>query len=277
MPWLPELFSAPALEQLLEKRRKSRLASVPYFDGLFAGELDALVSSFAGEPVLYDPVRGRVRGVRAFEEYCARMRAWLGQHASVEDVHHVVLEDRGFEEVVLHLYGEAGHVDLPYAVVADHPTDGRIEELRIYYSTWPLTGRHAIRPPLLQPDAGLREPGILAEYERALAAGDVDAILATFESDGSLREPAGAEYLHSGLDRLSAFYEPLFSNGGIPLETCGLVDDGHACALEYNVVGWGTRQLPPQAGLGVFVRGESGRLAAVRLYDDVDRPSGMDG
>ena len=33
-------------------------------------------------------------------------------------------------------------------------------------------------------------------------------------------------------------------------------------------------KMAPQAAMGVFVRGESGRLAAVRLYHDVDRPLG---
>ena len=74
---------------------------------------------------------------------------------------------------------------------------------------------------------------------------------------------------------LGAFYGRLFSHGGgIPLETCALVDDGRGCALEYNVVRWGTTRLPPQAGVAVFVRGQSGRLASVRAYDDAVPPPG---
>ena len=46
-------------------------------------------------------------------------------NVSVEDVEHVVTERRGFEEVILHLEGGAGRVDLPLAIVADRsPTDG---------------------------------------------------------------------------------------------------------------------------------------------------------
>ena len=153
--------------------------------------------------------------------------------------------------------------------------DGRIGELRIYYSSWPLTGRHANRPPLLQPDPELRESDVVAEYQRALAAGDVDAIVATFEPDGYAREPAGGEHVHRGRDGLRAFYEQLFSNGGgIPLEHCSLIDDGRSCALEYNVVRWGRTELPP-AGRGRRLRsGQSGKLAAARIYDDVDPPLG---
>ncbi len=113
----------------------------------------------------------------------------------------------------------------------------------------------------------------MAEYQAALAAGDLDAIVAAFEPDGYAREPAGGQHVHSGPDGLRAFYELLFSNGGgIPLEHCALIDDGRACALEYNVVRWGKTELPPQAGVAVYVRGESGRLAAARIYDDVDPP-----
>jgi hypothetical protein len=275
MPWLPELFSAPALAKL-EEKAQHELVTVPFFDGLIAGEPEALVKSFAGEPELHHPVRGRIRGVRAFEAYVVDTKAWLTErNITVEDVTLVVEERRGFGEVVLHLDGESGQVDLPVAEVADREPDRRIKELRIYYSSWPLTGRHANRPPVLQPDPALRESDVVAEYQRALAAGDVDAIVATFEPDGYAREPAGGSHVHRGADGLRAFYEQLFSNdGGIPLEHCAVIDDGRTCMLEYNVVRWGRTELPPQAGVAVYVRGESGKLAAARIYDDVAPPLG---
>jgi hypothetical protein len=276
MPWIPELFSAPVLARFEEKRWREDLVALPYFTGLMAGEPDALVESFAGEPELHDPVRGRVKGTRAFKVFVTEVNAWLARgNVSVEDVEHVVTEQRGFEEVVLHLDGETGRVSLPLALVADRHSDGRIDELRIYSSSWPLTGRHVNRPPLLQTDPELSESDVVAEYQRALAAGDVDAIVAAFEPDGYAREPAGGQYIHTGPDRLRAFYELLFSNGGgIPLEHCALIDDSRACALEYNVVRWGKTELPPQAGLAVYVRGQSGKLAAARIYDDTDPPLG---
>ncbi len=274
MPWVPELFSAPVLERVLEQRQRDEVAAMPFFDGLLAGEPDALVDSFAGEPELYDPVRGRVKGVEAFRAFVAETSAWLAQrNASIANLGHVVLEQHGFEEVVLHLDGETGRVELPFALVADHRSHGRLDELRLYYSSWPLTGRHTNRSPLLGRDPELRAPDVVAEYQRALAAGDVDAIVATFAPDGYTREPAGTRHVHRGPDELRAFYELMFSNGGgIPLRHCALVDDGHACALEYNVVQWGTTELAPQAGVAVYVRGQSGKLAAARIYDDADPP-----
>ena len=275
MPWMPELFSAPALERVMEQRRRKELAAVPYFAGLMAGEPDALVRSFVGEPKLHHPVRGRIKGDRAFETFVSQTNEWLaGRNASVEEVDLVLTEGRSVEEAILRLDGEdGGRIELPTAIVADREPGGRLNELRVYFSTWPLTGRHALRPPLLQPDLETREADVVGEYQRALAAGDVGAIVATFEEDGYAREPAGGRYVHRGAEALREFYELLFSNGGgIPLEHCTSTDDGRACALEYNVVWWGKTELAPAAGVAVYARGDGGKLAAARIYDDSDPP-----
>jgi hypothetical protein len=159
------------------------------------------------------------------------------------------------------------------AIVADREPGGPIHELRMYFSGWSLTGRHANRPPVMQPDPELRESEELAEHQQALSVGDVDAIVATFEPDGYVREPAGPEYVHRGPDGLREFYERLFaSGGGIGLERCSLVEDDRACALEYNVVRWGNAERSPEAGVAVYVRGQSGKIAAARIYDDVTPP-----
>ncbi|HTA33727.1 MAG TPA: nuclear transport factor 2 family protein [Solirubrobacteraceae bacterium] len=270
MPWVPEVFSAPALAKVLDSRGPE-LASVPYFDGLMAGETDALVKSFAGVPEVHVPLRGRVKGARAFDAYIAETSSWLRKHnVSVEDVEHVITDEHGFEEVVLHLDGHGGRVDLPVAVVADRRHDGRIDELRIYFSNAPL-GRHAHRPPVLQRDPDLRLSDVVGEYHRALAAGDVDAIVAAFEPDGLAREPAGTRHVNGDDDGLRRFYERLFSNGGgVALEACAVIDDERACALEYNVARWGQTELAPEAGFAVYVRGPGRRLAAARTYDDAD-------
>ncbi|MCA1846769.1 MAG: hypothetical protein LC792_26965, partial [Actinobacteria bacterium] len=100
MPWVPELFSAPVLEKLKEKWRLDKLPAVPYFDGLFAGEPAALVESFAGEPELHDPIRGRVKGTRAFEGFVTETNSWLTErNVSVEDVDFMVTERAAFGEV----------------------------------------------------------------------------------------------------------------------------------------------------------------------------------
>ena len=274
MPWLPELFSAPALAQIQDRLRREKLDVVPYFDGFLTGEIDALIQSFAGEPEVHYPVRGRVRGTQAFAAYAAATKAWLEEReASIEHLGIVSTERRNAGEAILRMSGENGRVDLPVAVVSDLRSDRTMEEVRVYYSSWQLTGRHADRPPVLQPGPEVRESDVVGDYQRALAAGDLDAILASFERGGYAREPAGSEYLHRGSEGLREFYASLFSNGGgIPLEHCTSTDDGRRCALEYNVTQWGSTELAPQAGVAVYERGESGKLAAARIYDDVDPP-----
>ncbi len=68
---------------------------------------------------------------------------------------------------MLTLDGDQSRIELPIAVVADRDEDARIIELRIYYGSWPLTGRHSNRPPLLQPDPDVHEPDVVGEYQRA--------------------------------------------------------------------------------------------------------------
>jgi hypothetical protein len=65
----PRAFLGTRLGATAGEVERERLEAVPYYDGLMSGELDALVRSFAGEPVLHDPLRGRIKGARAFESY----------------------------------------------------------------------------------------------------------------------------------------------------------------------------------------------------------------
>jgi hypothetical protein len=276
VPWIPELFSAPALAQIEDRHWLEELNAIPYFAGFLTGETDALIKSFTGEPEVHYPARGRVKGKRAFAAYAAATKGWLEEReASIENTSLLRTERRSIGEGVLHLGGQEGRIDLPVAIVVDQRSNGRLEEVRIYYSSLPLTGRHVHRPPLLQADPELHGSDVVGEYQRALAAGDVNAIVAAFEPDGYAREPAGGAHVHQGPQGLRKFYEWLFSNkGGIALEHCSVTDDGRACALEYNVVRWGQTELSPEAGVAVYVRGESGKLAAARIYDESDPPLG---
>ncbi len=119
------------------------------------------------------------------------------------------------------------------------------------------------------PDPTLQLTDVVAEYQRALAAGDVEAIVCAFEPDGYLREPAGGDYIYHGLEHLHSFMTQLLGPGGIPLEHCTVTDDGVACAIEFNAVQFGPHRLVPQAGVAVYERGPSGRLCGARIYDDV--------
>ena len=119
--------------------------------------------------------------------------------------------------------------------------------------------------PLLSRDPNVRESDIVGEYQAALAAGDTDRITATFEPDGCFREPAGGDYRVCGTDVLHEFFAGFFAvGGGIILEHCTVTEDGTRTALEFNAVKWGTTDMPPQAGVAVYERGETGRLREAR-------------
>jgi len=84
MPWFPKLFSASVLERIRRDTAAARAAEpVPYFDGVRSGEIDALVGSFAGEPELHHPLRGRVRGRPAFERFVTEINGWLSERNAV--------------------------------------------------------------------------------------------------------------------------------------------------------------------------------------------------
>src|SRR4029450_7269326 len=122
MPWIPELFSGPALERIYDRAAADARAAapVPYFDGVRSGETEALVQSFAGEPELHHPIRGRVKGRRAFERFMADTNAWLTARNVVGGpVGRLLPPGPGVEETVLTFDGDRGRVDLPMAIAAD--------------------------------------------------------------------------------------------------------------------------------------------------------------
>jgi hypothetical protein len=279
MPWMPEVFTAPIAEVRRAREAEAERANdaVPYYEGILADEPDALVRSFAArQPVLDDPRVGYVEGTRELRAFATGTAEWLRERdAVVENVALTRTPARTVEEVVLNLLaGDGRRVELPVAVVSDRNPDRTLKVIRVYHSTWPLTGEHRVRPPLLPADPGLHAEGTPGAYQRALAEGDLEGIVASFEPDGYAREPSGAAYLHRGIEALRDLYAHMFANGGgIGLDHCTLTDDGVRCAIEYNGVRWGTTEIPPQAGVAVYERGGSGLLAAAHIYDDVEPPS----
>lgn len=248
-------------------------AVASYLDALARGFLSEIRAGLSEHVVIDDPRAGRVAGTIPVERFLVDAHAWLHQaRARVAPVRVTAAGRLAVAESLVELDGRSGRAEMPAAVVGETAGEGEVVALRVYHGFWTLEGRHRVRPPLL-PARRTALPPVVEAYQRALARGDVEGVLAQFEEQGCAREPAGGAHVHRGPQALRRFYAALLARGGIPLQHCSAVDDGVACAVEYNVVRWGRTELPPQAGVAVYERGPSGRLAAARIYDDVDPPT----
>ncbi len=272
MPWFPEFTSAVELA-----RRQTRAAGqadpvAQYFTALNHGDTHVLETVWPGEVVIYDPKAGEVRGHKQLRRFVSQNHSWLAERrARIQTVAATVVGERAVVEMLAHLAGDGGELAWPIAVVAECP-DKESVVFRTYCSQWPVDGQRHLRPAILEPEPA-RLGDVVGRYQAALEAGDTDAVVSTFTPDGYFREPIGPHYAHRGLAELRSFFTMCFSaGGGIGLQNCAVTDDGVRCALEYNCVRWGSHDLPPQAGIGVFERGPDGLLAAARVYDDVEAP-----
>ena len=273
MPWFPDFVSAVELA-----RRQTRDAGLAdpvaqYFNALSTRDPHALETVWPGEVVVYDPRAGEIRGHRQLQRFVGRNRSWLAERAArIETVASISSGRRAVVELLAHLGDDGRDLAWPVAVVAESPDELSVV-FRTYCSQWPVDGRRHLRSPILT--AGPAHPGdVIGRYHAALATGDAEAVVNTFAADGYYREPIGPHLTHRGADELRSFFTDRFSDGGgIGLEHCAVTDDGVRCALEYNVVRWGSHDLSPQAGLAVYERGANGLLAAARVYDDVEPPA----
>ena len=232
------------------------------------GTLGGLAQRLGNKATVDDPIFGRASGLPALERFVADMSKWLKSHeAKYSKLAFTTGIDRDVTEGTLALTFESKTVDLPVAVVAERRRNREVE-LRLYYSTQPIKGTQAARSPLVADQAELVLPSPMDEHVRALEAGNVDGLLATFEADGVMREARGLEHMKSG--GLRDFYTKLLTGGGVMVMKGGAADDGRTCAFEYTLVKMGGRAVPPQAGLAVYERGDSGLLRSVRVYDDLE-------
>jgi hypothetical protein len=272
MPWFPDYFSALELA-----RRHTRAAGQAdpvgqYVSALNRGDSHALETAWPAEVVVYDPRAGEVRGHRQLREFVRRSQSVLAErHARIETVASTAIDGRAVVELSVHLAHNGREQVWPIALVAESPDD-RSVIFRSYGSLWVFDGRRHLRPAILKPGS-VHPVDVVGRYQAALDDGDTEKVVSTFTADGYYREPIGPPFMHRGASELRSFFSRCFSTGGgIGLEPCAMTDDGDRCAVEYNCVRWGSHDLPPQAGIGIFERGPNGLLAAARVYDDVEAP-----
>ncbi|GIF26617.1 hypothetical protein BJ973_001062 [Actinoplanes tereljensis] len=259
MPWFPD-FAAAAELMRQETRASGRADPVGrYLTALTEGDTHPLEDVWPGQVVIFDPKAGEVRGHRELRNFVHLSRDLLAaHHARTSPPSYTTVAGR---RAVVELEAQLDEgVPWPLAVVADSPDDQTMV-FRSYFSRHPLDGHHHLRPPILEATP-MHPDDVVGRFLSALAIGDVVAAAATFAPNGYLRDPTGATHQGAALAAYLA--------GGIVLEPCAVTDDGVRCALEYNCTRW-REDLSPQAGLAIHDRTPNGQLAAVRLYDDINR------
>jgi hypothetical protein len=244
-----------------------------YIPLLIEGDEVGLRELFEGAPRVNDPHLGWIEDAR-FDQFVENSHQGLQERsAAVEHVSTTATAAGATEECVLRLVRYGNEVSLPVAIASDTSPDARLASIRIYHSMWPVAGFHLVRGPILPTVADLPLPDVIGRYHDCLARGDVAGIVRQFAPSGGLREAGDAAEMHRGATELSRFFTVLFANGGgLGVEHCTIADEGGSCALEYVITTWGRSSLPHQAAAAVYVRADTGLLAEVRMYDDIENP-----
>ena len=244
-----------------------------FYSSLIAGDSTGLMFMFGGPPKIDTPMDGNVEGSASLQRFVTDQKSWLtAREAEVEDVALTESAKRVVAEIILKLKQEDKLIELPVALVGD-VAGGMVIWLRIYHSTWPLTGSHKVRGPLMKRATRLGEPKIIKTYMSALRKPDKEKVLSVFADEAYVREPSGAEFRHSGPEALDKFYSVALATGGIPLAHCSATVGDSCCAIEYNCDSWGSATLPPQAGCAVYEMNGEEKISGVRIYDDITPPS----
>jgi hypothetical protein len=248
--------------------------SIPTVRDLYPRLIDGdigVLSSFCERATIDSPLGSK----QLPPEFFAETRAWLSRHsARVVDLRTMHTPTRTIHELSLWLVVDGHDCELPIMLVADISEDC-IRDLRIYHSTWPLSGKHEVRHPVLDNYHIAEQPAEpVGTYHRALTDGDAALADSVFEPTGVVREPSGSSYAHTGAER-TAWYEKILSDGGIKLHLGSITDDGETVVFEFLVDQWGSERLTPQAGAAAYTRGSSGKLTSARIYDDVTPPAAI--
>ncbi len=237
------------------------------------GDGERLLALFSGTPIINTPFGGKIRSEKGLRDFSGKMSECFSEsEAQCRLVHSLTGSMRTVLETVIQLKLKDKTIELPVAIVADLDEAG-IAEIRVYHSTFPFTGRHITREPMLAPQPDLQEPEVVEQYMRGLREPDIGLVLSLFTPDAYVREPSGDAYRHEGKEGRRAFYEAALRHGGIPLQHCTATFDGHTFAVEFIVNRWGRTEFATQAGMAVYQLTDDNKLIeAVRIYDDVTPP-----
>ena len=235
------------------------LLTTPNASEAFVKELNQVIK-------LDDPRFGSF-GSNELEDYYSKFQRVVdGFGLKVEAINSIKQKNSWLEEVELHLRGKEQTIRLPVAIVYDQKNQGL--HIRLYFSNYPIDQTHKERTAILSANHDLTFPEPVASYQKAFAKGDLDATLAMYELNATIREPGGGVFGSSSGRSLKDFYILLYSfGGGIPLEHCNAITNDKSCAIEYNIVKVGSNHYSPQPGVAIYDYNEN-KLTGARIYDD---------
>jgi len=248
-----------------------------YYAALLGGSERALAARLGDRATIYDPVLGAASGLAAIQEHLGKLVRWLRDaRGSYVHRHEVIGVGRDVTEGLLSLGPADGPaVELPVACVMQRKKE-RQADLRVYHATLPLGRWQAPRAVRRAEDDYVLASDV-AEHLAALRLGDADALVASFESEGHLRDGAGRVHpREGGHGTLRQFYVATLqnergANDWVPIVRA-TADDGRSCAVEYTTERLRGGETAPKEGLIVFERGDSGLFRSVRIYDELGLP-----
>lgn len=240
-----------------------------YFTILNSEDINALFSMLDEDAVMITPFDGTITGRDAIQKNIVDLRAWLIDNNGKVTIQHMInIPDRLIIELDFLTVVDEKRVEVPVATVLDFHNDA-VTHIRVYHSIWPITGRHRIIAPSLEPIEANIEINSIQAYLDALADADLSQILSLFEDEAYVQEAGGSLFRHQGIEKRKKYYTSVLSQGKIPLKICTVTVDGSYVVLEYIFDEWGAESVAPQAGLMGFKLGKSNKIAALRIYDDV--------
>ena len=243
-----------------------------YFTILTKEDIDNLSSILSNKCIMYTPLEGKIFGRDNIKKYFIQQKEWLNtKKAKVDIINTIDINHRIVIEFVIFFNKQNQSIELPIVAVLDIENNS-ISSIRIYHSSWPLTAEHIVIKPILEPEENLDEPDIISLYMQGIKNADKEFVLSLFEEKAYVQEPSGSKFRHQGKTGREKFYSFALDKGGVPLKHCTATFDGKHFAVEYVFDEWGDKKFEPQAGIAIYEIGESGKIAAVRIYDDASPP-----
>lgn len=203
------------------------------YQHLLTGDMNTLAEKLSDNPAIVTPFSPQLSsGREAFDQSVQQIAERLGPY-KLNAVCREIRYSNGIYVGYFVLMGNVNgdHILLPVALVAQMKKD-KIHQLRIYHSTWPMGD--LTQPSTFLSPLSLDLPGPLANLIRGMQIQNPKMCLHSFSESAFIQESLSETYRHQGSKSILEYLDILLSRGGLMIQPCGLMQDKHFIALEYN-------------------------------------------